>query len=79
MRANCEAGISGIVGGLGLTGVSTAAPRMGGAGEMARMRGSRGDCSPEERAFGVASRGACGFGLKSSSAARRAFVIRARL
>ena len=78
MRANCDTGISGIVGCLGLTGVSTAEPRMGAAGEIGRMRSSRGNCSPGERALGAVSRGVCGFGLKSSSAARRAFVIRAR-
>jgi len=33
MRSNCDTGISGIVGCLGLTGVSTAAPRVGTAGE----------------------------------------------
>jgi hypothetical protein len=77
MRANRDAGISGA-GGLRMTGVSTAAARMGTAGETGRMRGLRGACSPGERAFGTVSLLACGFGLKSSSAARRAFVIRSR-
>jgi len=75
MRANCDTGISGIVGCLGLTGVSTAASRLGAAGEIARMRGSRGNCSPGERALGAVSRG-LGFEELLGCAAR--VVIRAR-
>jgi hypothetical protein len=76
MRANRDAGICG--GGLRLAGVSTAAALTGTACEIARMRGLRGGCSPGARAFGSISLLASGFGLKSSSAARRAFLIRSR-
>jgi hypothetical protein len=78
MRANWDAGISGLVGYSRLAGASTAAPRIGTVGVIARMRGLRGDCPTDDRACGALSVGAWGFGLKSSSAARRAFVIRAR-